>query len=181
MAISTTQRGAFGRRYWGGSPFGAERNRLVNEYGLAPNRAAIGMQASQGAEALAQNQSQWERSFAQQQANFQKQMDLQGSGMGGPDYGNVPGAYGYLSRYPEVAGNLYFAKDPYAHYLQYGKNEGKTWVGDAPPEWSEDEKAAFYMYMYPEVRNDPNHITAQRHYELFGKAAGLFWPSRVKA
>jgi hypothetical protein len=173
MAISTTQRSSFGRRYTGGSPFGAERNRLVNEYGLAPNRGAMGMQASQNAQALAQNQAQYERSFAQQQGNFDKQMALAGQGQ---DYSKLPGPGGYLARYPEVSESIYYAKDPYAHYLA-NKDKGYTWVGDPTPEWSDAEKDAFYLYMYPDVRNAG--MTGKHHYELFGKNEGRFWPTRA--
>lgn len=43
-----------------------------------------------------------------------------------------PNAVSYLSRYQDVAADPVFSQNPYLHYTQYGKAEGKTWGGTDP-------------------------------------------------
>ena len=38
----------------------------------------------------------------------------------------------YLAAYPDVAADPYYSQNPYAHYQEHGRNEGRTWYGDIP-------------------------------------------------
>lgn len=53
----------------------------------------------------------------------------------------------YLTKYPDVAKNKEFSKDPYKHYVEYGIKEGRKPLPPVPKEYNEGE----YLELNPDV------------------------------
>jgi hypothetical protein len=84
-------------------------------------------------------------------------------------------AAGYLAANPDVwtAG-----ADPYQHYQQFGRNEGRTWDNNysptAGPSFDPSTfNAAGYLAANPDVAS--SGMDALKHYEMYGRNEGRIW------
>ena len=87
----------------------------------------------------------------------------------------------YLVRYGDVAANEIFSKNPFDHYTQYGRAEGRRWKGhlcamDAGEKQCDGAKA-----VYSVINGDvlDAGVDAWAHFNTAGRSEGRIWPGNM--
>ena len=73
----------------------------------------------------------------------------------------------YLKKYPDVAKSSIYKDNPYKHYVDYGKNEGRTPLPPVPPEYNEGD----YLELNPDVAQvvkNGQYTSGIEHYLKYG-------------
>ena len=90
-------------------------------------------------------------------------------------FGNIPptnqqpvfNAQYYLQQNPDVAANETYGKNPYQHYLDYGKTEGRVAYDASQPSYFDPN---FYLQQNPDVAKAG--VDPYQHYLQFGQMEG---------